>query len=134
MDNNDLEHSINNTRHTLEDASSSGRVDGQMLRLYRLIPVAANDDPNWLGATNHDELVVCALSSGDARVVAAARELDFLEIDAAPAEDVTTVNASMYRNEKLYTVIDDGPASAGIERGVVDGVVRMDNITPSQTE
>lgn len=116
------------------DAQASTFIDGQNLRLYRLIPTAANDDPNWLGATTHDELVVCAVSAGDARVVAADRELDFLEIDAAPAEDVTTVNASMYRNEKLYSVVDDGPAPAGIERGVVDGIVRVDNITPTQTD
>lgn len=104
------------------------------LHIYRLIPVAADDDPNWLGVTAHDEISVCAESPADARIVAAHRELDFLEVDAAPAEDVTTVNASMYRNEKLYTVVDDGKAAPGLERGVVDGVVRVDNILPTQTQ
>lgn len=131
MEKHDLEHSFK-TENT--EVASSETADDQNLRLYRLIPVAADDDPNWLGVTVHDEIVVCARSSGDARIVAAERELDFLEIDAAPAEDVTTVNASMYRNEKLYTVIDDGLASAGIERGVIDGIVRVDNIMPTQTE
>ncbi|MGO7565561.1 hypothetical protein ACC754_42075, partial [Rhizobium johnstonii] len=43
---------------------------------------------------------------GDARIVAAALELDFMEVDAAPAEDVTTFNASAFRDDKLYTVIE----------------------------
>jgi hypothetical protein len=125
------------TRHgdgqTLRPSATVGTPD-RPLHIYRLIPVAADDDPNWLGATEHDEISVCAQSPADARIVAADRELDFLEVDAAPAEDVTTVNASMYRNEKLYTVVDDGKAAPGLERGVVDGVVRVDNILPTQTE
>lgn len=133
MDDPKLEKPVKSDLTSQVDAPVSTVIDGQNLRIYRLIPTAANDDPNWLDATTHDELVVCAVSAGDARIVAADRELDFLEIDAAPAYDVTTVNASMYRNEKLYSVVDDGPAIAGIERGIIDGIVRVDNIKPSQT-
>lgn len=133
MDDPKLEKPVKSDLTSQVDALVSTVIDGQNLRIYRLIPTAANDDPNRLDATTHDELVVCAVSAGDARIVAADRELNFLEIDAAPAEDVTTVNASMSRNEKLYSVVDDGPAIAGIERGIIDGIVRVDNIKPSQT-
>lgn len=55
------------------------------LKLYRLVPLAAFDDPNWQNATYQGEVVVAARSSGDARVVASEAELDFREIDAKPA-------------------------------------------------
>lgn len=60
------------------------------LKIYRLSPLAEPDDPNWQNASYQGEVVVAARSSGDARIVASEAELDFLEIDAKPAEGVTT--------------------------------------------
>jgi hypothetical protein len=76
---------------------------------------------------------VYAHSPADARIVAAGRELDFMDIDAAPAEGVTTSDASAFRNERLYSVVASGPAPADVERGVIEGVISMDTIKPSQT-
>jgi hypothetical protein len=50
--------------------------------------------------------VVVARTAVDARIVAASCQRDFMEVDSAPAEDVTTMNASALRNHKLYTVIE----------------------------
>lgn len=102
------------------------------LRIYRLSPLAALDDPNWQNATYQGEVIVAARSSGDARIVAAEAELDFLEIDAKPAEGVTTEMASAFRSDTLYSVIEEGPAPVGLKRGVVGGTVRVDNIVSTQ--
>lgn len=102
------------------------------LKLYRLVPVAADNDPNWLNGKSHGEVLVAALTSGDARVVAAERELDFMEIDAAPAEDKTTKMASVFRNEKLYTVIEVNNGEEYHERGVVAGTISVDTIISTQ--
>ncbi|UPA26274.1 hypothetical protein [Shinella oryzae] len=104
------------------------------MKLYRLVPVAAASDTNWDNAPNQGEVVVRARSSGDARVVAAEAELDFTEIDALPGDGNSTTSSSAFRNEKLYTVIDetDSTYSADGPRGVVDGTVRVDNIRPTQ--
>lgn len=108
--------------------------DVEQLKLYRLVPVAAASDTNWDNAPNQGEVVVRARSSGDARVVAAEAELDFTEIDALPGDGNSTTSSSAFRNEKLYTVIDetDPSYSADGPRGVVDGTVRVDNIRPTQ--
>ncbi|MDK1389188.1 hypothetical protein QN224_27670 [Sinorhizobium sp. 8-89] len=102
------------------------------LKVYRLSPVAKPDDPNWQNATYQGELIVVARSSGDARIVASQAELDFREIDAKPAEGVTTDMASAFRSEKLYTVIEEGPAPPDAKRGVIGGKVRLDNIISTQ--
>lgn len=102
------------------------------LRLFRLVAVAAPNDPHWHGDYRPQEVTVCAMSPADARIIAAERELDFLDIDAAPAEDKTTVNASIYRDEKLFEVRDVGPAPASHQRGIIQGEIRMDTIKPSQ--
>ncbi|WFU50551.1 hypothetical protein [Sinorhizobium terangae] len=102
------------------------------LKIYRLSPLAKPDDPNWQNATYQGELIVVARSSGDARIVAAEAELDFREIDAKPAEGVTTDMASAFRNDKLYTVVEEGPAPAEARRGVIGGKVRVDNIISTQ--
>ncbi|WEX77503.1 hypothetical protein PYH37_002304 [Sinorhizobium numidicum] len=102
------------------------------LKIYRLSPLAAPDDPNWQNATYQGEVTVVARSPGDARIVASQAELDFLEIDAKPAEGVTTDMASAFRNEKLYTVTEEGPAPAGAKREVIGGTVRVDNIISTQ--
>jgi hypothetical protein len=105
------------------------------LKLYRLIPVAGANDPNWDNAEYQGEIVVRAFSPADARVTAAEAELDFTEIDASPAEGNSTRDASAFRNERLYAVVEmldqlglaaDGP------RGVVEGVVSVGTIKPTQ--
>ncbi|WP_425102696.1 hypothetical protein [Agrobacterium tumefaciens] len=109
-----------------------GTDTGESLNIYRLEPVAAPDDPRWQNAPAHGTVVVAARTAGDARVVAAGAELDFLEVDALPAEDVSTLNASAFRDEKLYTVIEVGRGLQGLVRGVVDGEVRVDTIKSTQ--
>lgn len=120
----------------IEDAAAqaSPNAGGEMLNIYRLEPIAEPDDPRWDNAPNHGVIVVAARTSGDARIVAAARELDFMEVDAAPAEDVTTVNASAFRDDKLYTVIEIDRDRRDVKRGVVDGVISVDTIRPVQED
>jgi hypothetical protein len=104
------------------------------LKLYRLVPVAAANDPNWDNADYQGEVVVRAFSAADARVVAAQAELDFTEIDASPAEGNSTRDASAFRNERLYTVVEmlDRQGLADGPRGVVDGLVSVGTIKPTQ--
>lgn len=108
--------------------------DTEQLKLYRLIPVAAATDTNWDLAPNQGEVVVRARSSGDARVVAAEAELDYLEIDALPGDGNSTTSSSAFRNEKLYTVVDEADPAYPLEgpREVVAGKVRVDNIRPTE--
>ena len=113
------------------EAAASGET-GEPLNVYRLIPVAAPGDPRWKNAYWQGEVVVAARTPGDARVVAAGRELDFMEIDAAPAEDVTTSSASAFRSEKLYTVIEIERGRTDLSRGVLSGNVSVGNIKPTQ--
>ncbi|OLP59486.1 hypothetical protein BJF93_11525 [Xaviernesmea oryzae] len=105
------------------------------LHIYRLVPIAAPDDPRWDNAPSHGEILVRAASPADARIVAAEAELDFLEVDAMPAEGTSTRMASAFRSEKLYTVIEAGSEYGFTEtgeRGVIDGLVRVDTIHPTQ--
>ncbi len=104
----------------------------ETLNVYRLVPIAKFDDPRWDNATDHGEVVVAARTAGDARIVAAARELDFMEIDAAPAEDVTTSNASAFRDDKLYSVIEIERGRQDLKRGVLEGSIRTDTVRPAQ--
>jgi hypothetical protein len=73
--------------------------------IYRLVPVAPTDDPNWDLATNQGEVVVRALSSGDARIVAAHAEA--AAIIHRPPLATTQIFASAFRDEKLYHVVED---------------------------
>ncbi|ACP26797.1 hypothetical protein NGR_c30620 [Sinorhizobium fredii NGR234] len=103
-----------------------------VLKIYRLTPLAEPQDPNWQNARYQGEVVVVARSSGDARIVASEAELDFREIDAKPAEGVTTDMASAFRSERLYTVIEEGPAPPGSDRGVIAGRIAVDNIISTE--
>jgi len=104
------------------------------LKLFRLVPVAAKDDPEWSRATYHGEVVVRARSPADARIVAAAAKTDFLDIDAKPSHGVSTEFASAFRDDKLYTVIEDTSGRFPVEgeRDVVAGHVRRDTVKPLQ--
>ncbi len=108
--------------------------DPEQLKLYRLVPIAAPGDTNWDLAPNQGEVVVRARSSGDARVVAAEAELDFTEIDALPGDGNSTTSDSAFRNERLYTVVDETDPAYPAEgpRGVVAGSIRTDNIRPTE--
>ncbi|MDF0699684.1 hypothetical protein PYR71_24985 [Rhizobium sp. MC63] len=119
----------------IQDAAETSRDAGdEMLNIYRLEPIAAPDDPRWDNAPGHGIVVVAARTPGDARIVAAARELDFMEVDAAPAEDVTTANASAFRDDKLYTVIEIDRDRRDVTRGIVDGVISVDTIRPVEPD
>ncbi|MBB4570934.1 hypothetical protein [Rhizobium leucaenae] len=118
----------------MKDAQKKGAsTAGELLNVYRLVPIAEPDDPNWQNAPSHGEIVVAARTAGDARIVAAARELDYMEVDSAPAEDVSTANASAFRSEKLYTVVELEHGRHDLRRGVLEGQVRTDNIKPTQS-
>jgi hypothetical protein len=119
----------------LNDASaeaSSSIGEGEVLNLYRLEPIAKPDDPRWDNSPPRGVVLVAARTTGDARIVAAGRELDFMEVDAAPAEDVTTLHASAFRSEKLYTVIEVDHGRRDLKRGVIQGNIRVDTIRPLQ--
>lgn len=104
----------------------------ELLNIYRLEPIAAPDDPRWDNAPGHGVVTVAARSSGDARLVAASQELDYMEIDAKPAEDVTTGMASAFRSDKLYTVVEIARDKQGLTRGLIKGEIGIDTIRPVQ--
>ncbi|EUB97899.1 hypothetical protein PMI07_000459 [Rhizobium sp. CF080] len=104
------------------------------LKIYRLVPTAAPNDPNWQNSPPHGEVVVRAKTAGDARLVASQAELDFMEIDASPSEGNSTEMASAFRSDKLYTVIEDTSCrfAPNGPRGVIGGRVRIDNVVSTQ--
>jgi hypothetical protein len=55
-----------------------------------------------------------------------------MEIDSAPAEGVTTSDASAFRSEKLYTVIEVEHARRDLRRGVLEGNISVNTIKPVQ--
>jgi hypothetical protein len=75
------------------------------MTIYRLLPSAPADDPGWDLALNHGEVVVHAHSSGEARAIAALEEASIRAHGVPPT--TTQVVASAFRNEKLYTVVED---------------------------
>lgn len=117
----------------IQDAAvKSASGTGEVLNIYRIVPTAKPDDPRWDNSPPSGEVVVAARTTGDARIVASSRELDFMEVDAAPAEGSTTINASAFRDEKLYTVIEIERNRTDVKRGVLQGLIRTDNIRPTQ--
>ncbi len=77
------------------------------MHIYRLIPVAGPEDPNWSlspcqgevgGAREEQRRCADCRDGGRSR---------FSRKRAKPAEGVSTASASAFRNEKLYTVIED---------------------------
>jgi hypothetical protein len=124
------------SKSQIDDAaamSAQKAAPGEPLNIYRLVPIAAADDPRWENSPFQGEVLVAARTAGDARIVAAGRELDFMEVDAAPAEDVTTSNASAFRSEKLYTVIEVEHGRVDVERGIIEGDISVATIKPVQS-
>ncbi|TCR71049.1 hypothetical protein [Rhizobium sp. BK376] len=123
------------SRAQILDAQTVGSTNslGEPLSVFRLEPIAAVDDPRWQNAPNHGVVLVAARTSGDARIVAASRELDFMEINAAPADDVTTANASAFRDDRLYTVIEIERGRRDLERGLLEGDISAATIRPVQS-
>ncbi len=113
--------------------TAGATVGGEALNIYRLVPVAPPEDARWHNAPERREVTVAARTAGDARIVAAGSELDYMEVDAAPGEDVTTRHASLFRDEKAYTVVEVERGRADLKRGLIEGDVRVDTITPLQT-
>ena len=120
------------SRAQIRDSSTVANKEAELLNIYRLIPIAETNDPRWDNSPYQGVVVVAARTTGDARIVAAERELDFMEIDSAPAEGVTTIDASAFRSEKLYTVIEVDHARRDLRRGVIEGEVSIDTIKPVQ--
>src|SRR5690606_5831772 len=91
-----------------------------IMPLYRLVPIAAPDDPNWDRALNQGEVVVRARSSGEARAIAALAEAEAAA--GEPALATTQVRASAFMDDKLYAVRDEpnGQWPEEGEPGVVD--------------
>lgn len=96
------------------------------LKIFRLLPVVDETDPRWNNAENQGEVVVRAHSAADARIVAAAAEGDFLDIKAAPADGNSTRTFSAFRDDKLYTVVEDTKATyrSDGDRAVFSGHIR----------
>jgi hypothetical protein len=103
-------------------------------KIYRLEPAALPDDPNWDRAPSQGTVIVRADSPADARIVASLAEADFPETGAKPGDGVSTRFASAFRDDKLYTVIEDlsGEYPDEGERMVLEGAVRKDVVKPLQ--
>lgn len=123
--------SVESRAQILDSSTTSGK-EAELLNIYRLVPIAEANDPRWDNSPYQGQVLVAARTTGDARIVAAERELDFMEIDSAPAEGVTTSNASAFRSEKLYTVIEVDHARRDFPRGVIEGEISVDTIKPVQ--
>lgn len=92
----------------------------ETLGVYELVPVAAADDPNWDIAPSRGKMLVAARTAGDARVVAAAFEGNFMNARSMPGMSIATMGASAFRNEKLYTVIEIDRGRRDLDRGVME--------------
>ncbi len=93
-------------------------------RIFRLEPAAAPGDPNWDLAPDQGVVVVRADSPADVRLVASEAEDDFPDENAKPSYDVSTRFASAFRNDRLYSVIEetDGRYPEEGERKVLEGL------------
>ncbi len=65
------------------------------------------------------DMTVVARTTCDARVVAAGCELGLATAGSAPGDDVATMGASAFRNEKLYTVIEVDRNRLDLQRGLI---------------
>ena len=107
-------------RQDAEREISAEVKSGESLHVFRLVPTAAPDDPNWDLAPSQGEITVVARSAADARVVAAAYELKFMTAPFVPGNDVSTMEASAFRNDRLYAVVETSVDCHGLPRGLFD--------------
>lgn len=107
-----------------------GTEPGELLNIYRLVPVAPPNDARWHNAQDVREILVAARTPGDARLVAAGVEFDFTEVGALPGEDVTSRHGSIYRDEKAYTVVEVERGRQDLRRGPLEQPPRSDVIEP----
>ncbi len=63
--------------------------------------------------------ICCRASGGDARIVAGGAEVDFQGGDGAPAEYVSTANASVFRDPNIYTGIEVKTGIGDLHRGLL---------------
>ena len=115
-----------------EALSSSQGVFEEVLNVYALVPIAAPDDPRWDLSPCQGKVLVAARTAGDARIVASACEVDFMQVPAARAEGVSTRHASAFQSEKLYTVIEIEHGKTGLQRGLLLGEISMGTLKPTQ--
>lgn len=96
------------------------------LKIYRLKRIAAKDDPRWTITGSQNDVTVRAKSPADARVVASEAEDDFLQSTALPGDGNSTRTFSAYRDDKVFTVIEETASSFSLEgeRGVLAGEVK----------
>ncbi len=111
---------------------ATGTEAGEELNIYRLVPMAPANDARWQGSDPGREVVVAARTPGDARIVAAGAELDYTDMAAVPAEDVTSRNGSLFRDEKAYSVVAVEFGRRDLRRGVLEGDLSAAIIKPAQ--
>ena len=146
----DLRHAANDVSNSSETTTTFGRSvesqaqiadaaelahgtqPGEVLNIYRLVPVAPPNDARWRDTAEAREILVAARTPGDARIVAAGAELDFTEVEAIPGEDVTTRHGSIYRDEKAFTVIEVERDRHDLIRGPLGDGPSVDTIAPVQ--
>ena len=109
------------------------------LKIYRLVPVASDRNPNRRNTPSHAawsqrELIVRAKTAGDARIVACQAELDLAQLDTASCEGMSPDISDAFRSEKLYIVVEDnsGRFIPNGPREVVGGPVRTENPVATQ--
>jgi len=102
------------------------------LAIYRLAPRQRLAHEQWDLAPNQGTVFVRAFSPADARIVAAAAEVDFPEFGAKPGDGIRTAPASAFRDSGLYAVEEEdySPYPADGQRGLVSGDLRGDVIRP----
>ena len=115
-------HSVESQAQMRDAAEESSRAvrTGETLGIYKLLPIAAPNDQNWDIAPSRGNVVVAARTTGDARVVAAAFEVNFMRSNSAHGDDIAAMGASAFRNEKLYTVIEIDRNRVDLARGVME--------------
>ncbi|HEV7433659.1 MAG TPA: hypothetical protein VGO22_02120 [Pseudorhizobium sp.] len=123
--------SVESKAQVLDAAKTAHATEpGEALNVYRLVPVAPPNDARWENVPEVREMLVAARTPGDARIVAAGAELDFMEVEALPGEDVTTRHGSIYRDEKAFTVIEVERDRHDLLRGPLDHAPRLNTIAP----
>ncbi|KXF79142.1 hypothetical protein ATN84_05265 [Paramesorhizobium deserti] len=106
----------------------------EQLKIFRLVPIAEANDPRWDNSPYQGEVVVRARSPADARLVASEAERDFLDIGAKLSDDASTRTWSAFRDDKLYTVIENESGAFPTEgpRKILQGRIDPDVVKSLQ--